>query len=77
LPIFLYGCEMWIRTEGQLEVTDCSCFRRIAGVKLADRYRLENVREQCGTSSLKLIVGRRTHQWVGYILRMDEDGLPR
>eukprot|EP00955_Chlamydomonas_euryale_P118064 366517-Chlamydomonas_euryale.AAC.4 len=59
LPIFLYGCEMWTWTEvqvGRLEVTHIDCLRRIVGVKLTDCQRLENVREQCGMSSLELTV---------------------
>eukprot|EP00955_Chlamydomonas_euryale_P079461 363302-Chlamydomonas_euryale.AAC.14 len=75
LPIFLYGCKMWTWTEVQmsrLEVTRSTCLRRIVGVKLTDRHRLETVREQCCTSSLVLIVRRRTLQWIRHVLRMDE-----
>eukprot|EP00955_Chlamydomonas_euryale_P061243 357956-Chlamydomonas_euryale.AAC.3 len=53
------------------------CLRRIAGVKLMDRHRLEAIHEQCATSSLELMVCRRTLQWMGHLLRMDEDRLPR
>eukprot|EP00955_Chlamydomonas_euryale_P000804 9254-Chlamydomonas_euryale.AAC.1 len=77
LPIFLYGCETWTWTEvqmGGLEVTHSNCLRRIVGMKLKDRHRLETIREQCGTSSLELMVCRRTLQW--HVLRMDEDRLP-
>eukprot|EP00955_Chlamydomonas_euryale_P034534 349819-Chlamydomonas_euryale.AAC.1 len=57
---------------GRLEVTHSDCLRRIVGVKLTDRHRLETIREQCGTSSLDLMVRRRTLQWMGHVLRMDE-----
>ena len=80
LPIFLYGCETWTWTEvqmGRLEVTHSNCLRRIIGVKLTDRHRLETIHDQCGTSSLELMVRRRTLQWMGHVLRMDEDRLPR
>ena len=49
----------------------------IIGVKLTDRHRLETIHDQCGTSSLELMVRRRTLQWMGHVLRMDEDRLPR
>eukprot|EP00955_Chlamydomonas_euryale_P038075 350981-Chlamydomonas_euryale.AAC.5 len=46
-------------------------------MKLTDRHRLETIREQCGTSSLELMVDRRNRQWMGHVLRIDEDRLPR
>eukprot|EP00955_Chlamydomonas_euryale_P104418 365566-Chlamydomonas_euryale.AAC.2 len=54
LPICLYGCETWAWTEvqmGRLEITHSKCLRRIVGMKLTDRNRLETIREQCSTSS--------------------------
>eukprot|EP00955_Chlamydomonas_euryale_P041347 351960-Chlamydomonas_euryale.AAC.4 len=79
LPSFLYGCATRTWTEvqvGRLEVTHSNCLRRV-GVKLTDRHRLEAIRERCGTSSLELMVRRPTLQWMGHVLRMDEDRLPR
>eukprot|EP00955_Chlamydomonas_euryale_P016299 174172-Chlamydomonas_euryale.AAC.1 len=62
---------------GGLEVTHSNCLRRTVGVKLAGRHRLEAIREQSGTLSLKLMAHRRTLQQMGHVLRMDEDRLPR
>eukprot|EP00955_Chlamydomonas_euryale_P072951 361574-Chlamydomonas_euryale.AAC.8 len=62
---------------GKLEVTHSNCLRCIAGTKLTDRHRLETTREQSGTSSLELMDRRRTLQWMGHVLRMDEYCLPR
>eukprot|EP00955_Chlamydomonas_euryale_P041923 352160-Chlamydomonas_euryale.AAC.1 len=61
---------------GRLEVTHSDCLRRIVSVKLTDCHRLETTHEQCDTSSLELIVRRRALQWMGHVLRMDEDRLP-
>eukprot|EP00955_Chlamydomonas_euryale_P106263 365693-Chlamydomonas_euryale.AAC.17 len=55
----------------------CECVRACVGMKLTDRHRLQTTREQCGTSSLELMVRRRTLQWMRGVLRMDEDRLPR
>eukprot|EP00955_Chlamydomonas_euryale_P100161 365263-Chlamydomonas_euryale.AAC.24 len=80
LPIFLYGWETWTWTEvqmGRLEVTRCNCLRCIVGVKLTDRHRLETICEQCGTSSLELMVRRRSLQWMVHVLQLDEDRLLR
>eukprot|EP00955_Chlamydomonas_euryale_P118772 366559-Chlamydomonas_euryale.AAC.3 len=84
LPIFLSRCETWTWTEVQmrrLEVTHSNCLHRIVGVKLKDRHRLVYCDVDCtltiGTSSLELMVRRRTLQWMGHVLQMDEDRLPR
>eukprot|EP00955_Chlamydomonas_euryale_P064293 358929-Chlamydomonas_euryale.AAC.4 len=61
---------------GRLEITHSNRLRRIVGVKLTDRHRLETIREKCGMSSLELMVRRRTLQWTGHVLRMDEHCLP-
>eukprot|EP00955_Chlamydomonas_euryale_P104812 365595-Chlamydomonas_euryale.AAC.15 len=53
------------------------CMCGIVGVKLTDRHRLETMREQCGTPSLELMVRRRTLQWMGHVLRINKDRLPR
>eukprot|EP00955_Chlamydomonas_euryale_P027188 286674-Chlamydomonas_euryale.AAC.3 len=45
---------------GRLGVARSNCLRRIVGMKLTDRHRLEAIHEQCGRSSLELIVCRRT-----------------
>eukprot|EP00955_Chlamydomonas_euryale_P062177 358304-Chlamydomonas_euryale.AAC.2 len=61
----------------RLEVAHSNCLRRIVGVQLTDRHRLESIRERCGISSLELMICRLTLQWKGHILQMDENRLPR
>eukprot|EP00955_Chlamydomonas_euryale_P090443 364542-Chlamydomonas_euryale.AAC.16 len=64
---------------GRLQATHSGFFRlcRVGSVKLTDRHRLEAIRERCGTSSLELMVRRRTLQWMGHVLRKDDGCLPR
>eukprot|EP00955_Chlamydomonas_euryale_P058920 357241-Chlamydomonas_euryale.AAC.7 len=62
--------QKWVCTRpevqmGRLEATHPNCLRRIVGVKLTYRHRLVTMREQCGTSSLELLVRKWTHQWMG------------
>eukprot|EP00955_Chlamydomonas_euryale_P104372 365561-Chlamydomonas_euryale.AAC.2 len=67
----LYGCETWTWTKvqmGRLEVTCFNCLHCIVGVKLTDHYRLETIHEQCGTSSLELMVLRWTLHQMGALL---------
>eukprot|EP00955_Chlamydomonas_euryale_P039564 351457-Chlamydomonas_euryale.AAC.4 len=80
LPYFLYGYEehghgQRFRLAGYTSLI--LCLRRIVSVKLTDRFRLETVREQCGTCSLELLVRRRTLQWMEHISRRDGDHLPQ
>eukprot|EP00955_Chlamydomonas_euryale_P041747 352101-Chlamydomonas_euryale.AAC.2 len=80
LAIFFCGCETWTGTEVQIgrpEVTYSNCLRRIVGVKLTDRNRLDIIREQCGMSSLELMFRRRALRWMGHGLQVDEGCLPR
>eukprot|EP00955_Chlamydomonas_euryale_P001423 16610-Chlamydomonas_euryale.AAC.8 len=56
---------------GRLELTHSNCLCRIVGVKLTDRHRLETIREQFGTSSLRLMGHRRTRHWIRHV--RDED----
>eukprot|EP00955_Chlamydomonas_euryale_P116029 366391-Chlamydomonas_euryale.AAC.38 len=62
---------------GRLEVTHSNCLRRVVGMTRTDCHRLEIVRAQCGTASLEFMVRRWTLRWMGHVLRMDEDRLPR
>eukprot|EP00955_Chlamydomonas_euryale_P098331 365137-Chlamydomonas_euryale.AAC.7 len=50
------------------------CLRRIVGVKLRTATGLR-LHEQCGTTLLEFMARRL--QWMGHVLRMDEDRLPR
>eukprot|EP00955_Chlamydomonas_euryale_P115402 366346-Chlamydomonas_euryale.AAC.7 len=70
------GSDGQARTSG-LEVTHSNCLRRIVGLKLTDRNRPETIHEQCGMSLLELMIRRLTLQWMGHVLRMDEDRLLR
>eukprot|EP00955_Chlamydomonas_euryale_P050959 354720-Chlamydomonas_euryale.AAC.1 len=80
LPTFLYGCKTWTWTEvqmGKLQGTHSNCLCRIVGVKLMDRHRLETtICEQMWHVIAGVMVCRRTLQWMGHVLRMDER-LPR
>eukprot|EP00955_Chlamydomonas_euryale_P103601 365508-Chlamydomonas_euryale.AAC.11 len=77
--MFLYGCKNVEKDRGSGGQTRGHSFslRRIVGVKLTDRRRLEPTREQCATSSLELMDRRRTLKWMGHVLRTDEGCLLR
>eukprot|EP00955_Chlamydomonas_euryale_P007242 76556-Chlamydomonas_euryale.AAC.3 len=55
----------------------CMYVCTLRGCVPPDCNRLETEHEQCGSSSLELMVHKRTLQWRGHVWRMDEDRLPR
>eukprot|EP00955_Chlamydomonas_euryale_P081062 363518-Chlamydomonas_euryale.AAC.9 len=62
---------------GRLKVSRSTCLRRIVGMKLTDHHRLETTREQRGTCSLERKICKQILQWMGHVLRMNADRLPR
>eukprot|EP00955_Chlamydomonas_euryale_P074017 361917-Chlamydomonas_euryale.AAC.8 len=53
------------------------CMALYACICMCIHHRLETIHEQCGTPSLELMIRRRTLQWMGRVLRMDVNRLPR
>ena len=51
--------------------------RKIAGKKLTDRVRSENIRRMCGIKHIKDWVLKRKQEWNEHINRMDENRLVR
>jgi sorting nexin-29 len=80
LPHFLYGCETWNCSSSHLnslEVAHSSCLRRILGVGLRARHTMDHVRKLCCTDPVRLMIVKRTFQWLGHVARMPETRLPK
>ena len=80
LPHLLYGCETWNCSSAHLdslEVAHSSCLRRIMGVDLSARHTMAHVREVCGTHPVRLMIVKRTFQWLGHVARMPGSRLPK
>ena len=77
----LYALETLPVTEKhqhRLQVCENNWVRRIAGVKIVDRRRMDELREEVGIQ--KCLMGRLLKslmKWAGHVERMKEDRLPR
>ena len=81
--VLLYGCETWpIRAEDvhRLSVFDHRCLRSIARLQWQDRVCNEEVRRRVlGPDSMPLaaVISLHRLRWLGHVLRMPENRLPR
>ena len=80
-PAMLYGLETLPVSEKhqhRLQVCENNWVRRIAEVKIMDRMRMDEQREEVGIK--KCLMGRLVKsrmKWAGHVERMNEDRLPR
>jgi hypothetical protein len=80
LPHFLYACDSWPFTKAQLEVLEVAhmmCLRSIMRVVRSDRHSNAYILAKCGSAPLKISVIRRSLQWMGHVMRMGANRLPR
>ena len=80
-PVCLYGTETLAITELQqqrLHVCENNWLRKIAGVTMADRRMMVELREETGVQrSLTERLVRSRLQWAGNVERMADDRLPK
>jgi len=51
--------------------------RRLLGITWRDKIRNEEIRRQTRLKSLDLIIKQRRLRWLGHVLRMDYDRIPK
>lgn len=78
--ILLYGCESWVVSAGdlrRLRVFENGCVRRLLGVTRLDRFSAAALRQRTGLEDLGVVLARRRWRWLGHVLRMGEERMPR
>ena len=78
--ILTYGHESWIlteRTRSRIQAAEMRFLRRIVGVSRMDHIRNTNIRETIGIEPLLLSTERSQLRWLGHLLRMAPNRLPR
>ena len=79
--VLLYSCESWTLTDllsSHLEISEMSFLRRILGIKVAEHVSNVMIRDMCGVKEcISTIIQRRRLTWLGHVLRMQEDRIPR
>jgi len=76
----LYGAELWLLTVAQkkkLEAAHHKFQRRMMGISWKDKVSNESVRVQTQLEKIDLIIKKRRLRWLGHVLRMDNNRLPR
>ena len=80
LSILLFGCETWAlyrRHFRKLESFHGDCIQRILGLKWYHRVPRTESRQRIGMSTLEEIILSRQLRWVGHVVRMPPERLPR
>ena len=76
----LYGSETWTMYQRQLKILEkfhMKSLRKILGVTWRDRVSNVDVLRRTNCVSLENILHRNKLRWVGHVIRMDEDRLPK
>ena len=84
LSILLYGCEAWVLSEksvGRLRSFHRKATRQMCRVTTAHtwlhRVTSEALEDRVGLRSIECYVSQRRLQWIGSVMRMKVDRLPR
>ncbi|XP_061753818.1 retrovirus-related Pol polyprotein from type-2 retrotransposable element R2DM isoform X2 [Nerophis ophidion] len=80
VPILTFGHELWVmteRTRSRVQAAEMSFLRRVAGLSLRDRVRSSAIREELKVKPLLLHIERTQMRWLGHLVRMPPERLPR
>nr|XP_022299023.1 uncharacterized protein LOC111107908 [Crassostrea virginica] len=78
--VLLYGSECWriIQSDLQkLEVFQNNCLRRIQGIFWPEKIRNEDLLRRCNCHSIAEELKKRRFRWLGHVLRMTNERLPK
>ena len=80
LTVLLYGSETWRMTkrdEKKLDSFQHICLRKILKIHWPMKVTNEEVRKRAGSERLSTQIRTRRWTWIGHVLRMKPDLLPR
>ena len=80
ISALLYGSEAWTLYRRQVKDLDkfhMNSLRRIIGITWRDKVPHTEVLRRTGCTSLETILNRNLLRWLGHVVRMDEDRLPK
>ena len=80
MTVVKYGSEAWTlrkADENLLDVFQRNCLRIILGTRLTDRISNSRLYEKCGSIPLSGAIMKERLRWLGHVLRMKDDILPK
>ena len=80
ISILLYGCEAWTIYRAHirsLESFHIRSLQKILGLTWADRVPHVNILQSAKSTSIESLIIKRQLRWVGHVIRMPENRLPK
>ena len=80
VSVLLYGCESWKVTTAisrKLEVFQNRCRRRILNIFWPNTISNIELHRKTSTSSIMTEIKRRRWTWIGHVIRMPSDAIPK
>jgi hypothetical protein len=74
------GSEAWVLRKADeylLNVSQRNCLRIVLGTRLTDRISNGRLYKKCGYIPLSRAIIRERLRWLGHVLRMKDDRLPK
>jgi hypothetical protein len=78
--VLLYGSECWRVTKSDMNKIDVfhnSCLRQICRIFWPQKISNEELYKKTGCKNVTTEIKRRRFKWLGHVLRMDPDSIPR
>ena len=80
ISILLYGCEAWTIYRAHirsLEAFHIRSLQKILGLTWAERVPHVTILQTAKSSSIESLIIKRQLRWVGHVIRMPENRLPK
>ena len=80
ISTLLYGTETWTLYRSQvrkLEAFHIQCLQKILNISWKDKVTHNEILRKTGCKSLEYLAAQRQLRWVGHIIRMDDERLPK
>ncbi|KAL9952828.1 hypothetical protein ACROYT_G040141 [Oculina patagonica] len=79
-PVLLYGAECWRVVKSDMNKINAfhnGCLRRICRIFWPNKISNEELYKKTKSQSVVLEIKRRRFRWLGHVLRMDQDRIPK
>ena len=80
IPSLLYACETWTYYRKHIKLLDnfhLTCLRRIMHIKWQDKISNVEVLRRANTVGMEAFLMKSQLRWIGHIVRMRDDRLPK